>query len=72
MSKRTEGNLEWKPSEIWMETKFQPKKTQQIRIQICGNEKAMYHIEIENTKKLRDRVAKHFFLVPLFFCSLVI
>ena len=28
MSKRTEGNLEWKPSEIWMETKFQPKKTQ--------------------------------------------
>ena len=32
----------------------------------------MYHIEIENTKKLRDRVAKHFFLVPFFFCSLVI
>lgn len=71
MSKRTEGNLEWKSSETWMETKFQPQKTQQIRIEICGNEKAMYHTEIENTKKSRDRVAKHFFLVP-FFCSLVI
>lgn len=66
MSKRTEGNLEWKPSETWMETKFQPKKTQQIRIEICGNEKAMYHTEIENTKYQETELQNIFFLFPFF------
>ena len=52
----------WKSNEIWMEIKFQSKKTQWIGIQSWGNEQTMYHIETENTKDQETWNYKKFFL----------